>query len=168
MGDYYCRDATQPRDGSVMSIVVSQQEVDVSQSRRQRSIPRWYVTPMPWMGTPRLAKRAGATTCVPPRAWCDGAVVGCQKYSEKCSVSTLLIKSQHGCEGVTLKGLIMIWFFSIHLGKEQSWYKAPLMALAASVLCISVGGGALRQNHTSGRKEMVFLIYKGLQGTVGG
>lgn len=146
--------------------------MDVSQSRRQRSIPRWCVTPVACRGTTRsctrLAKRAEAITSVPPKPWRNGAVAGCWKYSEKCSVSTLLVKSQHGCNGVTLKGFIPIWFFGIAPWKEQSWYKAPLMAPAASVLRISVGGGALRQDHTSGRKEMVFLIYKGLLVTVGG
>lgn len=107
-----CGDATQPWDGSFMSIVASQQEVDVSQSRRQRSIPRWCVTPVARRGTTRsctgLAKRAEATTMVPPRARCNGAVAVCWKYSEKCSVGTLLVKSQHGCDGVTLKGFILV------------------------------------------------------------
>ena len=161
----------QPSPGMGLSCP-SQQKVDVSQSRRQRSIPRRCVTPMACRSTTRsctrLAKSAEATTMVPPRAWCNGAVADCWKYSEKCSVSTLLVKSQHGCDGVTLKGFTLIWFFGIALWKEQSWYKAPLMALPASVLRVSVGGGALRQDHATGRKEMVFLIYKGLLVTVGG
>lgn len=95
-------------------------------------------------------------------------MAGCWKYSEKCSVGTLLVKSQHGCGGVTLKGFILVLFLGIALWKEQSGYKAPLMAPAGSVLCVSVGRGALRQDHASGRKEMVFLIYKGLLVMVGG
>lgn len=90
-------------------------------------------------------------------------MAGCWKYSEKCSVGTLLVKSQHGCGGVTLKGFILVLFLGIALWKEQSGCKASLMALAASV-----GRGALRHDHASGRKEMVFLIYKVLLVMVGG
>lgn len=80
-----------------MPITVSQQEVDVHQSRRQRNIPRWCVTPPPWGGTSRsctsLTKRAEALTSVPPRVWGNGAVASCWKYSEMlcwCFVSDVL------------------------------------------------------------------------------
>lgn len=61
-------------------------------------------------GCTRLVKRAEVTTLVPPRAWCSGAVANCWKYSEK-AVGTVLVKSQRGCDDVTLKGFVLMWFF---------------------------------------------------------